>query len=96
MLRLPTFRTWRPRTLEEATRIKDELGPGAAYVAGGTDLLPNMKRGQQTPSALIELRGIEALGRLHIDGDQCALGAGLTLASLAARMELAGRANALV
>jgi 4-hydroxybenzoyl-CoA reductase subunit beta len=50
-------------------------------VAGGTDLLPNMKRRQQTPSTLIGLRSIAELRRMA-NGDGLTIGAGVTLATL--------------
>jgi 4-hydroxybenzoyl-CoA reductase subunit beta len=40
----------------------------SAYVAGGTDLYPNMKRLQQTPRFVVDIRGVPeltALGRLE-------------------------------
>jgi CO/xanthine dehydrogenase FAD-binding subunit len=49
MLRLPAFRLSVPTTVTEAVLLKAEHGAEASYVAGGTDLYPNMKRLQQTP-----------------------------------------------
>lgn len=61
MMRLPRFRYLAPRTVAEAAAALADLGPEAAPLAGGTDLLPNMKRRQQTPGTVIGLRGIAAL-----------------------------------
>jgi 4-hydroxybenzoyl-CoA reductase subunit beta len=61
MMRLPRFRYLAPRSLSEAVAALADLGPDASPLAGGTDLLPNMKRRQLTPGTLIGLRGIEAL-----------------------------------
>lgn len=61
MMRLPRFRYHAPRQLGEAAAILADLGAEAAPLAGGTDLLPNMKRRQQTPANVVGLRGIEAL-----------------------------------
>jgi len=47
-------------------------------IAGGTDLLPNMKRRHQTPATLVSLRQIEALKKVT-NGSGTTLGAGLTL-----------------
>jgi len=50
MMRLPLFRYTAPKTAHEAAVILADHAPGEAMVlAGGTDLLPNMKRRQQTP-----------------------------------------------
>ncbi len=61
MLRLPPFTYRRPTTIEDALAIAGAQGPDTAYVAGGTDLWPNMKRRQQTPRTVISLGAIEAL-----------------------------------
>ncbi|HEX6512985.1 MAG TPA: FAD binding domain-containing protein, partial [Chloroflexota bacterium] len=53
MLRLPIFRYHRPDTLEEALQLLHDLQPEAMLVAGGTDLLPNMKRKLFTPKHVI-------------------------------------------
>ena len=47
-------------------------------LAGGTDLLPNMKRRQQTPQTLIGLRGIAGFADIH-NGRGLTVGAGVTL-----------------
>src|SRR5690242_576988 len=47
-------------------------------IAGGTDLLPNMKRRHQTPATLVSLRHVEALRQVS-NGSGFSLGAGLTL-----------------
>ena len=84
MMRLPLFEFRAPRSLEEAARILDGQGSQAMPLAGGTDLLPNMKRRQQVPRTLISLRGIEELTRVQIDHSGSRLGACLTLAEIAA------------
>ena len=66
MLRLPTFTYHRPRTIAEAVRIASEHGKDAMYVAGGTDLYPNMKRRHQTPAHVISLQEIEGYDELEV------------------------------
>ena len=61
MLRLPSFRYLQPRALQEAVAMKADAGPVASYVAGGTDLYPNMKRRQQEPKTVISLMGVAEL-----------------------------------
>jgi len=61
MLRLPMFRYRQPRTLAEALRMKSDAGPEGMFVAGGTDLYPNMKRRHQEPKTVISLMGIPEL-----------------------------------
>src|SRR5256884_6899990 len=55
MLRLPSFTYRQPRTLAEAVSMKADAGPDGMYVAGGTDLYPNMKRRHQEPRTVISL-----------------------------------------
>ncbi|MEW6689830.1 MAG: FAD binding domain-containing protein [Pseudomonadota bacterium] len=78
MLRLPWFDYRAPRSVAEAARILAGEGPQAMLVAGGTDLLPNMKRRHQTPKVLVSLRGISSLKSIS-NGNGLTLGAGLTL-----------------
>ena len=45
-----------------------EAGPAGQFVAGGTDLYPNMKRRQQTPRTVISVGRITELRRIEGDG----------------------------
>src|SRR6185295_10931301 len=65
MMRLPRFRYHAPTTAAQAVRIKSEAGPESSYVAGGTDLYPNMKRRQQTPKVVVGLSRIPGLRRIR-------------------------------
>jgi 4-hydroxybenzoyl-CoA reductase subunit beta len=59
MMRLPHFRFHAPRTVSEAAELLASAAAGEAMlIAGGTDLLPNMKRRQQVPATLIGLRRV--------------------------------------
>jgi 4-hydroxybenzoyl-CoA reductase subunit beta len=77
MLRLPWFEHRAPRSVAEAAKILAGEGPDAMLIAGGTDLLPNMKRRHQSPKVLVSLRGVEALRALN-----GSFGAGLTLTEI--------------
>ena len=74
MLRLPWFEHRAPRSIAEAAKILADEGPRAMLIAGGTDLLPNMKRRHQAPQVLVSLRQVSELRRLN-----GSFGAGLTL-----------------
>jgi len=82
MMRLPWFRYHAPRTAAEAARILAAEGPDAMAIAGGTDLIPNMKRRQQVPATLVSLRQVDALRAMR-NGSGLTLGAGLPLAEVA-------------
>ncbi|HEX9282824.1 MAG TPA: FAD binding domain-containing protein, partial [Gemmatimonadales bacterium] len=64
MLRLPAFTYLQPKSLNEALAMKADAGPDGMFVAGGTDLYPNMKRRHQEPRTVISLMGIPELRRL--------------------------------
>ena len=78
MMRLPWFQFHAPTSVAEAARMLAAEGPRGMLIAGGTDLLPNMKRRQQTPATLISLARVEGLKKIT-NGSGLTLGAGLTL-----------------
>ena len=61
MIRLPRFRYAAPATVAEAAAVLRDEGPDAMLLAGGTDLLPNMKRRQQQPAVVVGLHRVSAL-----------------------------------
>jgi len=77
MMRLPWFEWRAPASLAEAARVLAGEGPQAMLIAGGTDLIPNMKRRHQSPKTLVSLRGVRELKKSN-----GTLGAGLTLSEL--------------
>lgn len=68
LLRTPVL--YQPSTLEEARKLKRELGAKAVYAAGGTLLRTLWENGTAAlPEALIDLRGVAGLsGIRHEDG----------------------------
>ncbi|MDT5293761.1 MAG: hypothetical protein QOJ76_641 [Acidobacteriota bacterium] len=83
MMRLPKFAYLVPRTLSEAVRMMGEAGPAGQFVAGGTDLYPNMKRRQQTPRTVISVGRVPELQRIEGDGKEgLKIGAGVSLTEI--------------
>src|SRR5215813_5612338 len=83
MMRLPQFDYLVPRTLTDALVMKADAGPGGSFVAGGTDLYPNMKRRQQTPGTVISVTRIRDLHEVKGDGQSgMTIGASVTLTEL--------------
>ena len=80
MLRLPSFTYLQPKTLKEALAMKADAGPEGMYVAGGTDLYPNMKRRHQEPKVVITLMAVPELRR----ADEHTIGSCVTLTDLSA------------
>jgi 4-hydroxybenzoyl-CoA reductase subunit beta len=83
MMRLPYFVFHAPQTVREASDLIAASPGDATLVAGGTDLLPNMKRRQQVPKTLVGLRRIAELRQIsNANGNGFAIGAGVTLSEL--------------
>lgn len=59
------------------------------FVSGGQTLIPTMKQRLAAPSDLIDLRHIEAMNGITIDGNQITIGAATTHAEVASSKELA-------
>jgi 4-hydroxybenzoyl-CoA reductase subunit beta len=83
MLRLPEFEYHRPGTVADAVRLLGELGETAMAVAGGTDVIPNLKHRLHEPRHLVSLRGIQELRGVALQDDELVIGAGETLAAVA-------------
>ncbi|HIL87637.1 MAG TPA: 4-hydroxybenzoyl-CoA reductase [Deltaproteobacteria bacterium] len=94
MLRLPPFEFLAPQSVAEAVALKAEHGADAMFVAGGTDLYPNMKRRQFEPPKLIGLSALQELHTLEFD-EGLTLGAGISLSKIASHPELQKRYPAL-
>src|SRR5689334_536358 len=80
MMRLPKFEYRTPQTIAEAVKVMADVGPEGQFVAGGTDLYPNMKRRQQTPKTVISVMRLNELNQITGDGSNgLQIGASVTL-----------------
>jgi 4-hydroxybenzoyl-CoA reductase subunit beta len=80
MLRLNEFELLTPSSIDEAVAVLEER-ERAIVVAGGTDLVPKMKRGQIEPAVVVSLADIPELRGVD-DSDGLRIGALTTLRSL--------------
>ena len=87
MLRLPRFQVLAPASVAEAVELLAEAGPAAMPIAGGTDLLPNMKHELFAPELLVSLAGIAELRGIERGAD-----GGLTLGAMVSLEELSASA----
>lgn len=67
MMRLPRFSYRVPGTISDAVKMMADAGPDASFVAGGTDLYPNMKRRQQTPKTVISVTRLREIRKIRGD-----------------------------
>lgn len=82
MLRLPEFQYHRPTSLSEAVGLMGEYAGSAMYIAGGTDLVPNMKHRLFEPRHLVALKGVSELKGIREDGAFLRIGAAETLTNV--------------
>ncbi len=88
MQRLPAFVLHRPASVLAAASLL-AAEPGARLLAGGTDLMPNLRRGIEQPPTLIALDGVRDIGAIAFDSGGVSIGAGVTLAQLAGDARIA-------
>ena len=78
---LPDFQLLRPRDIDELVAMR-AAHPGARLLAGGTDLLPNMRRGLIDTETVIAVSDCADLQNIAVTDDGLAIGAGVTLQAL--------------
>ena len=83
MLLLPKFDYEEPRSMHEALRIFSELRRRAKVIAGGTDILVNMKKGVISPERLVSLRRIDMLRGVDAKKTAIEIGSHVTVSELA-------------
>jgi len=91
---LPKFSLAEPKTVKEAIAARLSHA-GGRFVAGGTDLLVNMRRGISSPDLLVDLSGIDELAEIKINGNGVTIGAGVTITTLARNAAIAIQYRAL-
>ena len=72
--RLPQFKYYKPRTLDEALKLLNELDE-AKVIAGGTDLLIDMRIGRYRPKNIIDINDLNELKYIVDDGNWIRIGA---------------------
>jgi len=77
---IPAFELLRPSSVEQALALL--AAPGARILAGGTDLVPRLRRGIERPATLVELGGVKGLDVIEPEGAMLSIGAGVSLARL--------------
>ena len=77
---IPAFELLRPSSVEQALALL--AAPGARILAGGTDLVPRLRRGLERPATLVELGGVKGLDVIEPEGAMLSIGAGVSLARL--------------
>jgi len=90
-MRLPKFEYLAPRTLREAANALASDTKGSVLLAGGTDLLVNMKHRVIQPKQVINLKAIPKLTYISNGKDGLKIGALTTLHALASSPVIQGK-----
>lgn len=67
---LPDFEYYSPNSLGEVCQLLAEYGTRAKILAGGTDLLHQMKHRKASPEIVISLKGLPELTGIHYDKER--------------------------
>ena len=69
MKRTEPFEFYQPTTLQEASRLLREKGPGGRFLAGGTDLVIAMKEKGLLPNYIVDLKRVPAISGIRQNPD---------------------------
>lgn len=69
MKRTEPFEFYQPGSLEEASRLLKEHGPGGRFLAGGTDLVIAMKEKGLVPKYIVDLKRVPGLDEIRENSD---------------------------
>ena len=84
---MKTFEHYAPDSIEELLEMLKSK-PNAKLIAGGTDLLLQMKQGTAQPETVISLKNVEELRGFSVSKNGYRLGAGMTLRGITRSNEL--------
>src|SRR6185436_7092375 len=69
MKRTEPFEFYQPSTLQEASRLLKDNGPGGRFLAGGTDLVIAMKEKGLLPKYIVDLKRVPGLAGIRENSD---------------------------
>jgi 4-hydroxybenzoyl-CoA reductase subunit beta len=84
---MPTFELRRATSVAEAATWL--AAPNARVISGGTDLVPNLRRGLEQPATLVDVSGIAGFDQIDLEQTPRVIGAGVTVARLAGDARIA-------
>jgi CO/xanthine dehydrogenase FAD-binding subunit len=87
--RLPRFDYIVPKTLDEVLKALNEHKGSAKLLAGGTDLIPQLKkREMKIPQYVVDLKGVAGLDEISSDVSGLKIGALTTISSIEYSLEV--------
>jgi len=94
-VRLPEFEFHEPTSVAKACEVMGQLGEKARLLAGGTDLIVNMKKKVVRPDHVVSLGRIDLLKGIIEENSHLTIGACVTAAELAGAQVIQGNLAAL-
>lgn len=85
-----------PKSVGEALECLEAHDGRARVIAGGTDVLPDLRKGKIAPDCLVDLTRIPDLSRIEVAERTVTVGAGVTFAAIQEHSYLNERVHALV
>ncbi len=85
-----------PETVDEAVAHLEDCAGEACVIAGGTDVLPDLRKGRIAPRCLVDVTRIPALQRIEVADDAVTVGAAVTFGALREHPFLCQHVHALV
>jgi len=79
---LPKFEYHEPKTMDEICRIMGTFRESAKLIAGGTDLMVNMKQKAVIPNHVVAIGRMDELKSIQMEGSCLKIGACVTVADL--------------
>ena len=85
-----------PNTIPGAIHLLDAHAGQAMIIAGGTDVLPDLRKGKHAPACLVDVTRIPELTAIRVDDGYVTVGAAVTFAMLREHPYLCEYVHALV
>lgn len=79
---LPKFDLVRPETLADALDVLGRRAPDVKPLAGGTNLIPDMRAGTHSPGCVVDVSGLSELGGIRRENGHIIVGSGVTVAAI--------------
>ena len=79
---LPEFDLLMPKTLPEALEMLAEAAPDVIPLAGGTNLIPDMRSSLRQPSVVVNVAGLDVLQGIRQENGHMVIGGGVTVTEL--------------
>jgi CO/xanthine dehydrogenase FAD-binding subunit len=74
----------KPNDLSDLHRVMEEYKGRTTVIAGGTNLIPEMRNGEKTPELLLDISDMAELSFIREDNGSITIGAATTIAEMAA------------